>query len=89
MLSGGRSSAAPCSFCFSCILAAGRGPLTADEVGTLLGPWGNAEGLFSLLPHAEREAFSEGHRRIEEAFLPLVEKCMQKKRALRIGTNHG
>ncbi|OEH74200.1 4-hydroxy-3-methylbut-2-en-1-yl diphosphate [Cyclospora cayetanensis] len=63
--------------------------LTPETVGSILGPWGNPDGLFDLLPAGERAAFSEGHRRIEEAFLPLVQKCLLQKRALRIGTNHG
>ncbi|KAL8426645.1 hypothetical protein Efla_005902 [Eimeria flavescens] len=68
---------------------AGPGAMTPEDVGDVLGPWGNAEGLFDLLPQGERKAFSDGHRRIEETFMPLVEKCLLRKRALRIGTNHG
>ncbi|KAL8453559.1 hypothetical protein Emag_001778 [Eimeria magna] len=63
--------------------------LSPEELGRSLGAWGNSEGLLSLLPLNERAAFCEGHRRIEEVFMPLVEKCLQRKRALRIGTNHG
>ncbi|ORM40925.1 putative 4-hydroxy-3-methylbut-2-en-1-yl diphosphate synthase [Babesia sp. Xinjiang] len=35
------------------------------------------------------EEFREGTKRIEERFTPLVEKCKELKRAIRIGTNHG
>ncbi|KAL8446189.1 hypothetical protein Emed_005144 [Eimeria media] len=63
--------------------------LSPEEVGRNLGPWGSSEGLLTLLPPNERAAFCEGHRRIEDVFVPLVEKCLQRKRALRIGTNHG
>ncbi|KAL8431744.1 hypothetical protein ACSSS7_005070 [Eimeria intestinalis] len=63
--------------------------LSPEEVGRSLGPWGSSEGLIGLLPLNERKVFCEGHRRIEEVFMPLVEKCLHRKRALRIGTNHG
>ncbi|KAK1939823.1 gcpE protein [Babesia divergens] len=33
--------------------------------------------------------FMEGAKKIEEVFTPLVEKCKELKRAIRIGTNHG
>ncbi|CUI16992.1 GcpE protein [Candidatus Protochlamydia naegleriophila] len=35
------------------------------------------------------ESYSKELERIEEKFTPLVEKCKQLKRAMRIGTNHG
>nr|AXL95196.1 1-hydroxy-2-methyl-2-(E)-butenyl-4-diphosphate synthase [Babesia orientalis] len=35
------------------------------------------------------EEFKEGTKVIEERFTPLVEKCKELKRAIRIGTNHG
>ncbi|GFE54974.1 4-hydroxy-3-methylbut-2-en-1-yl diphosphate synthase [Babesia ovis] len=35
------------------------------------------------------EEFKEGMKLIEERFVPLVEKCKDLKRAIRIGTNHG
>ncbi|GIX63654.1 4-hydroxy-3-methylbut-2-en-1-yl diphosphate synthase [Babesia caballi] len=38
----------------------------------------------------ETEAeFREAGKKIEEIFTPLVEKCKELKRAIRIGTNHG
>uniref|UniRef100_A0A0G4GW84 4-hydroxy-3-methylbut-2-en-1-yl diphosphate synthase (ferredoxin), chloroplastic n=1 Tax=Chromera velia CCMP2878 TaxID=1169474 RepID=A0A0G4GW84_9ALVE len=33
--------------------------------------------------------FKKGRERIEELFVPLLERCKQNKRAIRIGTNHG
>ncbi|KAK1443797.1 4-hydroxy-3-methylbut-2-enyl diphosphate synthase [Babesia gibsoni] len=35
------------------------------------------------------EEFKEGAKRIEEIFTPLVERCKELGRAIRIGTNHG
>ncbi|MGE3311795.1 MAG: (E)-4-hydroxy-3-methylbut-2-enyl-diphosphate synthase [Limisphaerales bacterium] len=35
------------------------------------------------------EAYASEVRRMEEAFVPLVEQCKRLKRAMRIGTNHG
>ena len=37
----------------------------------------------------DEESYAKEIEKIEEKFTPLVEKCIQLKRAMRIGTNHG
>ncbi|PHJ22257.1 4-hydroxy-3-methylbut-2-en-1-yl diphosphate synthase [Cystoisospora suis] len=37
----------------------------------------------------DKRRFDEGHKRIEELLVPLIEKCKELKTAMRIGTNHG
>lgn len=37
----------------------------------------------------DKRKFDEGHKRIEELLVPLIEKCKELKTAMRIGTNHG
>lgn len=43
---------------------------------------------FAVIEYTDEEYQNE-LRRIEEAFKPLVLKCIELKRAIRIGTNHG
>ena len=63
--------------------------LQPEEVGRLLGPWGQSEGLFDLLSLQDRRTFKEGNEKIKQLFLPLVEELKRHKKALRIGVNHG
>lgn len=43
---------------------------------------------FAVREYTDAE-YEEELERIEEAFIPLVELCKEKNRAMRIGTNHG
>ena len=54
-------------------------------------PGNYADGFkkFDEKVYNSREEYDEDISGIKEVFLPLVRKCMEKDRAMRIGTNHG
>lgn len=59
-----------------------------DKIRINPGNYLDKRATFQIL-HYEEGEYERELARIEEKFSPLVEKCKQYKRALRIGTNHG
>jgi len=59
-----------------------------DKVRINPGNFVDKRATFQVLEYSDAEYRAELER-IEEKFVPLVTKCRQLKRALRIGTNHG
>ncbi len=59
-----------------------------DKVRINPGNFADRRAVFAKLAWDEH-SYAEGRRKIEEAFTPLVDKCIEQKKALRIGVNHG
>ncbi|MBI5273552.1 MAG: (E)-4-hydroxy-3-methylbut-2-enyl-diphosphate synthase [Chlamydiales bacterium] len=59
-----------------------------DKVRINPGNYLDKRATFKLIEYTD-EAYAEELIRIEENFLPLLEKCKQRKIAMRMGTNHG
>ncbi len=67
-------------------------PMVADAWEKIrVNPGNYADGFkkFEEKVYNSREEYDEDIPGIKEVFLPLVHKCMEKNRAMRIGTNHG
>lgn len=60
----------------------------ADKVRINPGNYIDKRASFKLIEYDDT-SYAKEIERIREKFTPLVEKCKQFKRALRIGTNHG
>jgi (E)-4-hydroxy-3-methylbut-2-enyl-diphosphate synthase len=61
---------------------------SADKVRINPGNFADKRATFKILQYNEATYQAELDR-IEEVFLPLIEKCKKLKKSLRIGTNHG
>jgi (E)-4-hydroxy-3-methylbut-2-enyl-diphosphate synthase len=61
---------------------------SADKVRINPGNFADKRATFKILQYNEA-AYQAELDRIEEVFVPLVEKCKKLKKSLRIGTNHG
>lgn len=59
-----------------------------DKVRINPGNYVDKRATFKQIEYTDEE-YAQELLRIEEKFTPLVEKCKQLKRAMRIGTNHG
>lgn len=59
-----------------------------DKVRINPGNFLDRRATFKKLTYTE-QSYKDEIKRIEEGFLPLVEKCKKRNIALRIGTNHG
>lgn len=59
-----------------------------DKVRINPGNFVDKRATFKVLQYTDAE-YQEELKRIEEKFLPLIEKCKKNKVAMRIGTNHG
>ncbi len=59
-----------------------------DKVRINPGNFADRRAVFAKLAWNER-SYAEGKEKIEAAFIPLVDKCIKQKKALRIGVNHG
>ncbi len=60
----------------------------ADKVRINPGNFVDKRASFKVIEYDDQTYYEEIER-LEEKFTPLVEKCKQLKRAMRIGTNHG
>jgi len=60
----------------------------ADKVRVNPGNFVDRRATFRVIEYND-ETYASGIEKIEEKFSPLVEKCKNLKRAMRIGTNHG
>ncbi len=59
-----------------------------DKVRINPGNFADRRATFKVLEYDD-DTYAKEIEKIEEKFVPLVEKCKQLKRAIRIGTNHG
>ena len=59
-----------------------------DKVRINPGNFADRRATFQVLEHSE-ETYAKEIEKIEQKFIPLVQKCKSLKKALRIGTNHG
>lgn len=60
----------------------------ADKVRINPGNFADRRATFKVLEYTD-ESYQEELYKIEEKFAPLVMKCKELKKAIRIGTNHG
>lgn len=59
-----------------------------DKVRINPGNFVDKRASFKVIDYDD-ESYAKEIEKIEEKFIPLVQKCKQLKRAMRIGTNHG
>lgn len=60
----------------------------ADKIRINPGNYCDKRASFKVVEYSSSE-YAEELERLEEKFVPLVEKCKRLKRAIRIGANHG